>query len=433
MATTDAVSIFAEGTFEEQVVELANYIAESRPEAERAAYVQSVQELLQTGEGQTPLAEDEGRRRQVLTSVLGEVKSLGEGSEREIEGFFNLLYAHVLTLWPADSEERKTHVAHLLQVIASSPAEHNIKYRILSNLFNALPRTSPLRLSVYNTLLELASANDELDVLQLSQSDVEKWLQEWNISPSEKTAFLKALVDAFAKAGEPETSYRYKISYVRSFDGASPESQAAAIDLIAATLASPVVFDFDPLFKINAVVAAKDHELFQLLQVFVNGGLDELKAWHGAHAGAAEKYSLDYAQLEHKIRLLALASLGFQNIGAELPYSKIAAALQIDQNDVEKWVINVICAGLLSGKLSQTTHTLHVVRATARTFERAEWELLEKRLTAWRAGLEGVLEVVANTKKRAAPPAVAVPAAEAAAASEKAELPVSPQVEAAAA
>ena len=60
----------------------------------------------------------------------------------------------------------------------------------------------------------------------------------------------------------------------------------------------------------------------------------------------------------------------------------------------------VIRAGLLSGKLSQTTQTLRVVRATARAFERPQWEALEQRLTAWRAGLESVLEVVASAKKR---------------------------------
>ena len=40
---------------------------------------------------------------------------------------------------------------------------------------------------------------------------------------------------------------------------------------------------------------------------------------------------LDKAQLERKIRLLTLASLGFQNIGKDIPYATLASALQIDQ------------------------------------------------------------------------------------------------------
>jgi translation initiation factor 3 subunit M len=60
--------------------------------------------------------------------------------------------------------------------------------------------------------------------------------------------------------------------------------------------------------------------------------------------------------------------------------------------------IVVIRAGLLSGKLSQTTQTLHITRSAARTFEREQWAALEKRLMAWKAGLGGVLEVVATAR-----------------------------------
>ncbi len=73
----------------------------------------------------------------------------------------------------------------------------------LSNLFNALPRRSGLRLPVHQTLLALASANDDLDVLGLSQTDVEKWLSEWDVSPEEKSGFIKLIVDAYKKSEQP--------------------------------------------------------------------------------------------------------------------------------------------------------------------------------------------------------------------------------------
>lgn len=103
----------------------------------------------------------------------------------------------------------------------------------------------------------------------------------------------------------------------------------------------------------------RDHELFSLLQVFLNGGLPELKQWQANHAGAAGKYSsclslsrlpilklkvyfpdLSDTELDHKMRLLTLATLGFKNIGQNLPYAKIAEALQVDVSEVEKWVID---------------------------------------------------------------------------------------------
>ncbi|KAH9965703.1 hypothetical protein BGW80DRAFT_1535708 [Lactifluus volemus] len=161
MSTTDAVAIFAEGTFEDQIAELAGYISDSRPEQERASYVQSISTTLVVEKGQTPLSEDIARRREVFSRLLGDVKGLGEGTEREIEGFFNLLYAHLLNLWPIDSSETKKHLSTLVPIITSSPAipQSNIaSLKSLSNFFNTLPRQSALRLPVYKALLDLASS-----------------------------------------------------------------------------------------------------------------------------------------------------------------------------------------------------------------------------------------------------------------------------------
>lgn len=49
---------------------------------------------------------------------------------------------------------------------------------------------------------------------------------------------------------------------------------------------------------------------------------------------------LEKTQLERKIRLLTLASLGFKNVGQNLPYSKVAQALQVEPSEVEYWVID---------------------------------------------------------------------------------------------
>jgi translation initiation factor 3 subunit M len=73
----------------------------------------------------------------------------------------------------------------------------------ISNLFNAIPWNSPLRLTVYQTLLQIATSKDELDVLELTKSDVEKWLSEWEVSEEDKASFLKSIVDAYIKAEQP--------------------------------------------------------------------------------------------------------------------------------------------------------------------------------------------------------------------------------------
>lgn len=400
MAVTDSISVFAEGTFEEQIQELVFYVVRNQDE-ERSVLLRPFQDAFKTENEKKSLAEDTERRQKIFAMVMAEVKGLGDGSDKEIEGFFNLLFSHVLSLHSYESPKTKEYVTQLLETVTSAPAQHTaIKYRILSNFFNALPRTSPLRYLVYNSLLDTALSNDGIEVLQLSRAEVEKWLSEWDISSEEKSSFLKSVVDAYTKSGQPTTSYEYSLLYVRSLLATSEAAKAAALDVIAAALRLPFTFDFDPLFRLDAVVAVKGHDLFSLLQVFLNGGLSEFKAWQQSRSGVLEKFDLEVTQLERKIRLLTLASLGFQKVGQNVPYSKIAETLQVDVSEVEKWVIDVIRAGLLSGKLSQTTQSLHIMRSTARTFEREQWEVLEKRMLAWKAGLAGVLEVVANARRQ---------------------------------
>ncbi|KIJ13258.1 hypothetical protein PAXINDRAFT_136201 [Paxillus involutus ATCC 200175] len=413
MSPTDSVSVFAEGTFEEQIQELLEYTARSNSEDERTALLQSFKDITKTEEGEKPIGEDEDRRREVFNLVLNNTKGVGEGNEQEIEGFFNLLFSHLFTLWQVDSPETSQHVIFLLTVISASPSDNSsVKYRILSNLFNTTPRSSALRPPIYTTLLQVAAANNELELLALSKSDVERWLKEWEVSDEEKSQFLKTIVDTLTQAGQPESAYDYRVLHTLSLPPSSPESQSAAVDTIAAALRLPAVFDFDALYNLDAVIAVKDHELFPLLQIFLNNGFPEFSAWADSHSDVLESYQLERPQLERKIRLLAFSSLSFDYIGRNLPYATIASTLHIDPSEVEKWTIDVIRAGLLTGKLSQATQSLHVNGSSARKFEREQWEALEKRLLAWKAGLAGVIEVVAGAQKRGGGVAEVVQAAQ---------------------
>ena len=87
------------------------------------------------------------------------------------------------------------------------------------------------------------------------------------------------------------TAYEYTLSYVRSLPVNSSESQTAAVDAIASALRLPSLFNFDALFRLDAVVAAQDHELFSLLRIFINDGLPEFQAWATSHADAFAQYS----------------------------------------------------------------------------------------------------------------------------------------------
>jgi len=86
------------------------------------------------------------------------------------------------------------------------------------------------------------------------------------------------------------TSYEYSLLYVQSLPPSSQAGQTAAVEAIAAALRLDTIFNFDPLFKLDTVLAVKTHELFSLLLIFLNNGLPEYQAWKKDHPGLLEKY-----------------------------------------------------------------------------------------------------------------------------------------------
>jgi len=85
----------------------------------------------------------------------------------------------------------------------------------------------------------------------------------------------------------------------------------------------------------------------------------------------------------------------------ELEYKRIAKALQIPSEDVEMWVIDVIRAGLIEGKLSQQKQVFLVHRTTYRVFGEKQWREVATRLDQWKASLRAVKEVISRERQQA--------------------------------
>jgi len=86
------------------------------------------------------------------------------------------------------------------------------------------------------------------------------------------------------------TSYQYLLASLRNLPPNSPHAKSSAIQAISTSLKLPSVFDFDTLFKIDAVIALQGHELFSLLRVFLSGGLEDYKKWESKYSGSIEKH-----------------------------------------------------------------------------------------------------------------------------------------------
>ncbi|CDR88074.1 related to eIF3m-translation initiation factor 3 subunit M [Sporisorium scitamineum] len=407
MSATDLVTVLAEGTFEEQIVEVSAFLSRSQPEALRNDFISRFQQLAldaepASTETEAAPASDTGKKQQTVQQLVSEITTLGEGSDRELEGVYNLIFSLV-----SATQQQSSLVPTLIAAISkesTSGDKNNVRYRVLSNLFNSLEATSLLRLQVFNALLTLAAANDDLDYLTSSLTALPQWLAQWQVSEADKAACLesvaKALEGAEKEHAQVSKAYQFLLLHLRYISTLpnTDSTKDAAERTVAAALRLPKLYEFEDLLHIKAVLDLQTTPTFNLLKIFIGGTTADLQSFVSSNPQELSRLGLNHDHLLHKIRLLDLADLCALSISADVAYSSIAQTLKIDQSEVEVWVIDVIRAGLVSGKLSQVNEAFRVYKSTHRQFGREQWQQLEQRLAQWQSSINGIIESIAATR-----------------------------------
>ena len=65
-----------------------------------------------------------------------------------------------------------------------------------------IPRRYSLRLYVLQDLLKIAAENDEVEVLNLVPADVNRWINEWDITGEQKSELFKSIADTYDRRGK---------------------------------------------------------------------------------------------------------------------------------------------------------------------------------------------------------------------------------------
>lgn len=291
--------------------------------------------------------------------------------------------------------------------ISSSPANGGgLALSILSTIFNTTSAGNEVRYHVLLSILRVIRATSNFETLRPQLKQLDKWLEAWETSSDDSRKLYLAVSDVATDAGEEEQAYTYLLRALRTFSSdnvSSPEARELSLRALKSALTHPTHFDFQDLTGLDSIQALRNSDpvYFQLLEIFNSDLLDDYNDFKDEHEGWVEESGLDAGALNRKMRLLTLASLAASaGQTRSLPYEKIAKALQIPIEDVEMWVIDVIRAGLVEGKLSQLNQTFLIHRSTYRVFGDNQWREVASRLDMWRNSLTGVLQVIQQEKQR---------------------------------
>ncbi|OJD32709.1 eukaryotic translation initiation factor 3 subunit m [Diplodia corticola] len=391
-------TLLIEGSFEELADELAQYLnALKKNQGDEASDLQSeVGQLL-----------EENKKDDVLKKLVTASAVLNSAPEKEFLAAYNLLI-HLVRQSPSVNVYLPPLCKNVSNPITSSPANSaGLSLSVLTTIFNVLQPDNDSRYHVFLAILRVVKTSSTFENLKPQLKNIDSWLAQWQSDEEEQRKLYLAIADVAEESGEDETAYQYLIKALRTIpaeEAANQEARDLSVRALKTALMHPAHFDFQDLTALDSIQALRksDPVHFELLEIFTSELLEEFNDFQEEHDEFIEKEEgLEGAQLTRKMRLLTLASLAAQATGQTraLPYAQITKALQIPSEEVELWVIDVIRAGLVEGKLSQLNQTFLIHRATYRVFGDNQWREVASRLDMWRNSLTGVLGVIRQEKE----------------------------------
>ncbi|TQS34230.1 hypothetical protein Golomagni_05396 [Golovinomyces magnicellulatus] len=380
--------IFIEGSFHDLVTELGEYLQVG----------DEIKVLLDLN------LKDDALKKLVTASIM-----LNTMPEKEFTAAYNLLIYLVL-----QSPNVNMFLPKICEILSkpmtSSPANGpGLALNGLSTIFNLLQPENEVRFNVFQAILRIIKMNGLFELLRPQLSSLDGWLEEWKVSQDDQRKLFIQIADLAEDVGEEEQAFYYVRKGLCTFDSkdpsnmSSPEASNLSLRALKMALLSNTQFDFHNLTSLPVIQALNEsHPIhYELLSIFSQKELEDYNDFREEHKGWIEQQDLDHSKLERKMRLLTLASLAATNSTRELKYTDIATELQIPLQSVEMWVIDVIRAGLIEGKLSQQRQVLLVHRTTYRVFGEKQWREVATKLDQWRESLRAIKEIV-NREREAA-------------------------------
>ncbi|TVY82563.1 Eukaryotic translation initiation factor 3 subunit M [Lachnellula suecica] len=349
---------------------------------------------------------DANLKDEVLKKLVTASAGLNSYPEKEFTAAYNLL-VYLVMQSPSVNMFLPRICENLSKPITSAPVNGaGLALNVLTTIFNLLQPDNEVRSNVFTAILRLVKNSGNFETLRPQLKKLDTWIEEWDLDEEDQRKLFGQLADVAEENGEQGESYQYVLKALRTFESAeysSKEAQDLSLRALKAALVSTTHFDFHDLTSLPTIQALSDDhsEYSELLEIFSEKELEDYNDFRDENEDWLETEGLDNSVLHRKMRLLTLASVAASTNSKELEYKRIAKALQIPVEDVEMWVIDVIRAGLIEGKLSQQKQVFLIHRTTYRVFGEKQWREVATRLDTWRSSLRAVKEVISRERQQA--------------------------------
>ncbi|KVH48448.1 eukaryotic translation initiation factor 3 subunit M-like [Cynara cardunculus var. scolymus] len=326
-----------------------------------------------------------------------------KASEKDLECIFTVICNLVKK---PESLDESLEMAKLLSTkIAQQPHEKPaLRLKILFNLYNMLENPYG-RFIVYMKALDVAANGKGMEHIVPSFKKMDTLLKEWNLGLKDQRELFLAISNILKEhKSSAKENIKFLTKYLATFSGEDAHTMEEAKEEAAYTIIefvkAPDMFQCD-LLEMPAVAQlekdAKYALVYQLLKIFLTQRLDQYLGFHTSNSELLKSYGLVHEDCIAKMRLISMVDLASDESG-QIPYPLIKDTLQIEDDEVEPWVVKAISAKLIDCKIDQMNQVIKVSRYTERVFGPPQWQALRSKLATWRGNIANVITTIQANK-----------------------------------
>ncbi|XP_057366342.1 eukaryotic translation initiation factor 3 subunit M-like [Daphnia carinata] len=311
-----------------------------------------------------------------------------EGNEGEAEGILNSIVSMVILL---PNEKAEPIITTFCQKLAKPPSNKLglICLRVLSVLFHGLDPVSSTRYTVYHTLVKVAGQVEQIKSVFTDLDKMRAQLGPCKPNNEQMQKLLRILHEALLNSRESELASKVMVELLSTYttENAS-QAREEAQRCIVASLADPNTFLLDHLLTLQPVKVLEGALLHDLLTVFVTEKLSAYLKFYEEKKDFVEGLGLKHEQNLRKMRILTFMQLAENSV--ELPFETLEKQLQLTEDQVEEFVLQVLKTKLVRARMDQLNKKVLVSSTMHRTFGKQHWQQLRELLTTWRTQLRQV-------------------------------------------
>lgn len=331
-----------------------------------------------------------------LEDIIGSLDVAFEKAEeaQDLESILNSVVSLLIQVPHQDPSCHKL-TASFCQKLTSSGKGGAINLRVLNNLYEGIGEgNKSLRFEVFVALVRISGALGQIRLIVSDISQVKLWAS-CGLNTEKYQELFRLLHETLLKNHESELAAQVMVELLASYtEDTASQARSDAHKCIVSSLIDPNTFLLDHLLSLKPVKILEGEPIHALLTIFVKEQLPAYIAFYNSNKQFVDSLGLNHDSNLKKMRLLTFMQMAERQ--KEITFDTIKSDLQINEESVESFVIEVLKTRLVKAKIDQLNRRVHVTSTMHRTFGKPQWIQLKETLTSWNNSLQKVKATVTN-------------------------------------